>query len=414
MRRAICVSLNILMMLACVIIPGTSSAMAQQGVTLEAVYTNVAVPVDAQEVEISIRLTNTGASAREVQLSASGPEGWKTYFESGYPKKIVRGLYLPASSGDDPDHQQELTFKVIPPDDADLGDYLFQLSAAGPDGPVYDSLDLTVGLIASDEVVSGEVTLSADSTILEKESSQSFKFGVQLKNEGTEDRWFDFFIEQPESGTPALPSTGWGTSVTEGYGGDRIKNILVKAGQSKQLQVTLEPIIPMAPGEYSLYFGAMSDASKSDSILLTAKIIGTYEIDIRPPDEDPRLNFSATAGKTKHITIVVENKGSSTLTNISFHSYRTPSEWNVTFTPNTIESLERNQSQKIDVAVEPSGNAIAGDYLLEIEADAYNTSDTVEYRVKVNTSSAWGWIGIVIVIVVVFALLGVFYKLRRR
>ena len=79
-----------------------------------------------------------------------------------------------------------------------------------------------------------------------------------------------------------------------------------------------------------------------------------------------------------------------------------------------VHHLAEGGQQKVDVAVEPSGNAIAGDYMLELEADAYNASDTVEYRVKVTTSSAWGWIGIIIVILVIALLIGVFLTLRRR
>ena len=389
-------------------------AVAQGSISLRATYTDIAVSVDTAEVEIPVTVTNAGQTGKEVRLSASGPTGWEIQFESAPPTKVVRGIYLPAQEADEDDNQQELTFKVTPSPDADIGNYDFQLIAASSEGTVYSSLDLTIGLIASSEIESRIVELSADTTIIEQESGRSFKFDVQLKNGGTEDHWFEFFAEQTESGTPVAAATGWEVSVTESRGGDKIINLLVKAGQSKQLEVTLEPMIPMPPGEYSILFGASSDDGNRDRIQLTAKVTGTYELDIHPPEEDPRLNFSATAGKAKHITLVVENIGSTNLQNISFFSRRIPSEWSVTFTPDMVESLEIGDSRKVDIAVEPSSSAIAGDYMIGFEANGYNCSDTIEYRVKVETSSAWGWIGITIVIVVILGLFGIFYKLRRR
>ena len=414
MSRTVCFVIPLVVMLALVIVPGASIAYAQGNISLQATYTDIAVSVDTAEIEIPVIVTNTGQTGKEVRLSASGPAGWGIQFESEYPKKVIRGIYLPAQEIDENNFKQELMLKITPPSDANIGNYDFQLAAESPTGSVYSSINLTVGLLASDEAASTGVTLSADSTILEKESGKSFNFGVQLKNDGTEDHWFEFFIEQPDSGTPATPAMGWGTSVTEGYGGDKIKNLLVKAGQSKQLEVILEPVIPMTPGEYSILFGASSDNDTNAKIQLTAKVTGTYELDIHPPEEDPRLNFSATAGKTTHVTLVVENNGSTTLKNISFFSRRMPSDWTVTFTPDMIESLESNESRKVDIAIEPTGKAIAGDYMIGFEANGYNCSDTIEYRVKVETSSAWGWIGLIIVIVVILGLFGIFYKLRRR
>jgi len=42
------------------------------------------------------------------------------------------------------------------------------------------------------------------------------------------------------------------------------------------------------------------------------------------------------------------------------------------------------------------------------------SNKTVEFRVSVKTSSAWGWIGIIIIIAVIAAMGGLFLWLGRR
>ena len=42
------------------------------------------------------------------------------------------------------------------------------------------------------------------------------------------------------------------------------------------------------------------------------------------------------------------------------------------------------------------------------------SNKTVEFRVSVKTSSAWGWIGIIIIIVVIAGMGGLFLWLGRR
>jgi len=69
----------------------------------------------------------------------------------------------------------------------------------------------------------------------------------------------------------------------------------------------------------------------------------------------------------------------------------------------------------VEVTITPAAQALVGDYSVGLSADGEKgSSKTVEIRVGVKTSAAWGWIGIIIIVAVIAALGGLFIWLGRR
>ena len=64
--------------------------------------------------------------------------------------------------------------------------------------------------------------------------------------------------------------------------------------------------------------------------------------------------------------------------------------------------------------VEPSSDAITGDYAATFTARTDETSDSAEFRVSVKTQTVWGFIAIVIILCVAGGLGYVFKKYGRR
>jgi uncharacterized membrane protein len=64
--------------------------------------------------------------------------------------------------------------------------------------------------------------------------------------------------------------------------------------------------------------------------------------------------------------------------------------------------------------VTPYEDALVGDYSIGVKIDGEKASKTLEFRVGVKASAAWGWIGIAIIVAVIAGLLGLFRKLGRR
>jgi uncharacterized membrane protein len=86
----------------------------------------------------------------------------------------------------------------------------------------------------------------------------------------------------------------------------------------------------------------------------------------------------------------------------------------VTFKPEKVDALESNALQQIEVTVKPAAQALVGDYSVGVLINGEKAEKTVEMRVTVKASTAWGWIGIGIIVLVIAGLSVLFVRLGRR
>jgi uncharacterized membrane protein len=86
----------------------------------------------------------------------------------------------------------------------------------------------------------------------------------------------------------------------------------------------------------------------------------------------------------------------------------------VTFKPEKIDSLEPNELKQVEVTVKPAAQALVGDYSVGCLVNGEKSDKTVEMRVTVKASTAWGWIGIGVIIFVIAGLSAMFIWLGRR
>ena len=66
------------------------------------------------------------------------------------------------------------------------------------------------------------------------------------------------------------------------------------------------------------------------------------------------------------------------------------------------------------MTITPNEEALVGDYSVNVKVDGEKASKTLEFRVTVKASSAWGWVGIGIIVAVIAGLIGLFRWLGRR
>ena len=62
----------------------------------------------------------------------------------------------------------------------------------------------------------------------------------------------------------------------------------------------------------------------------------------------------------------------------------------------------------------PYEDALVGDYSVGVDVNGEKASQSIEFRITVQASTAWGWIGIGIIVVVIAGLIGLFLWLGRR
>ena len=86
----------------------------------------------------------------------------------------------------------------------------------------------------------------------------------------------------------------------------------------------------------------------------------------------------------------------------------------VEFDPKEIDAVDPQQTQKINVRITPSQQAIAGDYMVTVRASGSGASESRDFRVTVTTSTLWGIVGIGVVAAAVVVLGAAVTRYGRR
>ncbi len=394
-----------LVFLATIAIGNFSLIWAQEvkrGFSFSSEYTHVVVG-KGKEIELDVKITNTGEREEDINLLVSGPEGWGARLEKSWPALEIQAVHLPPEK---PDNSVTLKFKAKPPEEATPGDYRFTLQAATKDGKIKKSLELIVTYKAKAVPKAERVKLTAKNPGLKRASGEDFEFEIELKNELDEDRVFDLAAKIP---------SGWGAYCTPRWEKEKkISAVKVDAKGTETLRFVLVPPLDVPEGEYSVTFIARSGEDEG-SIELKAVVTGTYKLKMQTEKEV--LNIKATAGKEKRFTIYLWNEGSADITDIDFFSDK-PKDWEVSFKPEKIPTLppiiKELKPKKVEVTIKPKPKAIPGDYMVTLTASGKEARESLELRVTVGTPVTWGWAGIAIVVVVVAALIGIFVRLGRR
>jgi uncharacterized membrane protein len=95
---------------------------------------------------------------------------------------------------------------------------------------------------------------------------------------------------------------------------------------------------------------------------------------------------------------VILNRGSAPARNVKLNAFE-PSGWEVTFDPEEINEIPPDGSAKVTAKIKPSTKAVAGDYMVTINARAEGASDSAEFRITILTSTLWGVVGVALIAV---------------
>lgn len=247
---------------------------------------------------------------------------------------------------------------------------------------------------------------------LKGSSGQTFTYELTLNySGGTETKYFEFNVTVPE---------GFYYQVQKSTGSEEIPGISIdptKTYPENKIKVVVGsyPWLPPDPGDYSVTVEAVSGDVKGN-INLTAIITDKFDISLSTPSG--RLNTEAQVNKDNSFTMTVTNTGSTPLEGIEFKSSirGTPPGWEISFEPESIDSLPVNQDEEVKVNIKPPKKTIAGDYEITFTSatESKDASDSMNIRTTVLTPTIWGWVGVIIVILVVAGLIFMFWRLGRR
>jgi uncharacterized repeat protein (TIGR01451 family) len=226
-----------------------------------------------------------------------------------------------------------------------------------------------------------KLTMEPKLPALRGTAKSSFDFQVTLKNDGQEDTTVNLLSKAPD---------GFQVTFKEGYGSQELTSLPVKAGESKDLKVSVQPPDNTPAGQYPVTVAASSgDISAHTDLLMD--VTGRAEVSLSGPQG--RLSGDATAGQERTFTFTLENTGSAPARDVAL-SATPPSGWKVTFNPEKVEDIEPGQTANVGVSMTPSAQAIAGDYMVSLRANGSGASDSASFRVTVRTSTLWGVTGL--------------------
>jgi uncharacterized membrane protein len=400
-----CKSVLILMFIVLICFCGFSPALAQadkekdvlprpeRGMAIYSEYSGIFV-APGESVRMELTAENKGRTDEDFILKITqSPKGWKASIKA--PNFTVNAVPVPATK------TRTLTFVAEPDKTIKPGSYLFQIDAQTADGKFTSSQKIEV-TVREKAPVSEEIQVTTSYPVLRGQTDARFEFSLEVTNKSESDKNFNLSAQVPEK---------WEVNFKPAYEQKQISSFRIRGGQSQTVAVEVTPPKEATSGSFPVVVWISSGEKKAE-VKLTVVLTGIYKLDAGTPTG--LLSLEAVTGKPAIMSLFVKNTGSAVNRNISFNSFK-PENWKVEFKPEKVDALEPNALKQVEVTITPAAQALVGDYSvgLSIEGEK-GSSKTVEIRVVVKTSAAWGWIGIVIIVAVIAGLAGLFLWLGRR
>ena len=365
------------------------TAHAEGGLDMHTDYPGLAARA-GDNVTFTIDFDNSGSACDASLGIQSMPEGWEGYI-SGGGNRISR-VHVP--SGTD---TATASLQLDIPADAADGSYQVVLEARANDA-VYDTLTLSLDV---DQLEVSQGDFSCEYPEQEGAADASFSFSATLVNNSPETQTYSLSAQAPEGWQVAFEPSGESTQVA---------SIELEAAASQGLDITVTPPNNVEAGQYTIPCSAVS-AGETLDMELSVTVTEKYSLDLSTPDG--LLSFDTHANEETPVTLSITNNSNVPVQNVNLTS-SAPSEWNVSFDTPTIDVIEAGATVEVTARVTPSDQALTGDYVVTMTANASQVSDTAEFRVAVETSMAWGFVAVVVIAALLAGIGYVFRKYGRR
>jgi len=361
---------------------------ADDGLEITTPYPAVAV---APGSKVTFDLTVTSVRTADVALSVSGvPTGWKaSLLGGGY---VVEGIAVT------PDDDGSVRLDVEVPADAAATTGTIRVTGQG--GGATDVLTVSVRV---DAEAAGDVSLTTSTPALTGSSDANFSFTLQFRNDTAQDVTLAVQASGPD------PSWNVAASLT---GETQAASTVVEAGTTQTVTVAVTAPRGVAAATYPIVVEATA-GERTVTADLAIEITGSYSMTVST--QSGVLSLSGSAGGPTTQTFLVTNTGTAPLTDVELTA-TPPSGWEVTFDPESIASIAPEESGTITATITPSGEAVAGDYVVTFNGRAEQGSATANAQVRftVETSPLWALVGLGIIVLILAGLFYVFRTYGRR
>ena len=360
---------------------------AADGLEITTPYPAVAV---APGSSVSFDLKVTSVRTADVALSLAGvPDGWSASLLGG--GNVVDGVAVSA------DTDGEIRLDVDVPDDAAAGTTDIRVTGRG--GGAVDILTVSVRV---DAEAAGDISLTTSTPALTGPADASFSFELVFNNDTAQDVTLS---------VAAVGQPGWEVTPTL-TGETNAASTVVEAGATQNVTVAATAPADVAAGSYPIEVTATAGERQVTSDL-TIDVTGSYSLTLSTPNDV--LSASGTAGGPTTQTFEVTNTGTAPITGVTLTA-SPPTNWEVTVDPTTVDAIAPTETATLTATITPSGEAVAGDYVVSFTANAAEASatDTAQIRFTVETSPLWAIIGLGIIVLILVGLFYVFRTYGRR
>jgi uncharacterized membrane protein len=346
-------------------------------------YTKIYVP-PGESVNYPLDVINKGRARKTEDIRVSGlPKGWTWALKSGN-LTVGQVSVLPGE-------KKNILLQVQVPLRVNKGSYHFRVLAGG-------LAELPLITTVSEQGIY-KTEFSSSQADMEGAANTTFTFSAKLKNSMGEKQLYSFRSMAPP---------GWEVTFKSNY--KQVASVEVDANHTQDVTITVDPPDEVDAGTYRIPVMATTGAS-SAGMNLEVHITGSYAVELTTPKG--LLSTSITAGDSKRVELIVKNTGSSELNDIDLRS-TAPINWTVSFDPKKIEKLAPGQTAQVFADIRADKNAIAGDYVSDLEAHSPAASSKAAFRVSVKTPWLWSWSGLLIILAACGSVYYLFRKYGRR
>jgi len=371
---------------------GSDDTRPERGITMNFEYPEVIIN-KGEEVTVDLLVNNLGRRDENIYFTHTAPSGWKTRLKT-YSFSIG-SVHVPE------DGDKSVQFVAEPDKDTKPGAYRFTVKGRTEDGKLTVSHTLTITMRQEEEKQKGEIELTTSYPVLRGQNDAKFEFSVEVKNKTDKEDTFNLMARVPKN---------WQANFKPPYEDTYISSVRLKDNESKSLKVEVTPDRFCTAGDYPIPVTVSAGDIRAEAELKVI-ITGTYQLEAGTPTG--LLSLETERGAPGNLSVYVKNTGSAALPHVEFLSVK-PENWKVEFTPERLETLEPGDLKQVEVTITPAQEALVGDYAVGLNIRGERASDTLEMRVTVKASAAWGWIGIGIIVLVIIGLFGLFVTLGRR
>lgn len=368
--------------------------LPERGISVSPEYTGIVVS-EEEGVNIDLIVTNQGRRDENIDIAVTSiPDGWKAWIKT-YSFGVT-GVHVES------DKSKNLTLRAQPGETVGPGIYTIGIRGQTQDKKFVSTSQVTIEVKKKKEEKRPEgIKITTSYPVLQGPTGAKFEFSLEVENRLDKDTIFNLISKGPEN---------WEINFKPAYEQKFISSLRLKADQSQTMAVEVKPYPFAKPGTYPISVKISSAEAEGEAVL---KVILTGTYNLEAGTATGLLSLNALRGNKANLSIYVQNTGSAPLNNLQFISFK-PENWEVEFNPEKIDTLAPEQLKQVEVSITPTDQALVGDYSVGLRAEGGRVSKTIELRVTVNASSAWGWIGIGIIVFVMAGLVFLFIRLGRR